>query len=211
MVPVAIAAAAGIATGLALSAWIRAGRYRRATDTTRLSLSWAWVLVPIVAGSWAVLTAAGPARAALPSALALTAAGAVIGWIDLDVHRVPDQLLAIAAPVVVAAAVVGTANVGEWDRLGTAGWAAAALAAMYLVLALAGSMGLGDVKLAVLVGFVLGVNGWSTVTIGTVAAFAVAGCGGVVLLLRRSSRRDHLAFAPAMLAGAFLALLLGHG
>lgn len=206
MLPVAIAAAAGVATGLVMAAWARTGRYRRAEDTARLPLPWAWVLAPIVAGSWALLAAMNSAQAALPAGLAFAAAGAAIGWVDLDVHRVPDRLLAIATTVIVAAAALGAGVTGEWDRLWTALEAAAALGSLYLVLALVGSMGLGDVKLAGLTGLVLGLHGWSTVVAGTVAAFALAGVVGVALLARRRSRRDHLAFGPAMLAGAVVAL-----
>jgi len=211
MSAVAIAAAAGAATGLAMAAWARTGRYRRPGETARLRLVWAWVLAPLVALSWGLLAARPQSGAVLPADLAFAAAGAAIGWVDLDVHRVPDRLLLLAVPATAVAALLGVGVTGEWSRLWTALLTSAVLAALYLVLALLGSMGLGDVKLASLTGLVLGLHGWSAVMAGTVLAFALAGLVGGVLLIRRHSRSDHLAFGPAMLVGAVAALLASAG
>lgn len=211
MVSVAIAAAAGAATGLAMAAWVRTGRYRKPGETARLRLVWAWVLVPLVALAWGLLTARSQSGAVLPADLAFAAAGAVLGWVDLDVHRVPDRLLLLAIAATALAALAGAGRAGEWSRLWTALLASAALVGLYLVLALLGSMGLGDVKLAGLTGLVLGLHGWSAVIVGTAAAVALAGLVGVALLLRRHSRSDHLAYGPAMIAGAVTALLAAAG
>jgi leader peptidase (prepilin peptidase)/N-methyltransferase len=70
-------------------------------------------------------------------------------------------------------------------------------------------MGLGDVKLAGVLGLYLGWLGWSSVLVGTFAGFLLGGVLGVALLLvRRASGRTAIPFGPFMLAGALLAVFL---
>jgi prepilin signal peptidase PulO-like enzyme (type II secretory pathway) len=46
--------------------------------------------------------------------------------------------------------------------------------------------------------------------LGTLAAFAAAAAAAILLMAtRRSRRQDHLAFGPANVAGALVALALG--
>ena len=81
------------------------------------------------------------------------------------------------------------------------------LGVIFLGLALAGSMGLGDVKLAAVTGLLLGWLGWPAVVLGTVSAFLLAAVVAVVLLVRGAPRTSHLAFGPAIIAGAAVAVL----
>jgi len=72
-----------------------------------------------------------------------------------------------------------------------------------------GALGMGDVKLAALLGLYLGWLGWSTVLTGAVAGFVVQAALALVLLAaRRVGRRDALPFGPAMLVGAALVMSL---
>jgi leader peptidase (prepilin peptidase)/N-methyltransferase len=72
-----------------------------------------------------------------------------------------------------------------------------------------GGMGLGDVKLAGVLGLYLGWLGWSAVWIGTFAGFLLGGLVGAVLLLTRAAtRKSAIPFGPAMLAGALLAVFV---
>ena len=84
-------------------------------------------------------------------------AGRGVVWIDLDVHRVPDRVLRRWAPALLAAVLLAApAATAGWGVLVTAILAAAAMAALFFVLAVVGSMGLGDVKLAGVTGLMLG-------------------------------------------------------
>jgi leader peptidase (prepilin peptidase)/N-methyltransferase len=86
---------------------------------------------------------------------------------------------------------------------------AAALFAVYLSLALVspGGLGMGDVKLAALLGLYLGWLGWAAVVLGALAGFVVQALVALVLLaIRRIGLRGELPFGPAMLAGAALAI-----
>ena len=91
-------------------------------------------------------------------------------------------------------------------------WWATRLFVVYLVLALVspggGGLGFGDVKLAGVLGLLLGWLGWGPVLVSVLAAFIVGGVIAVLLLLsRRASRSSHIAFGPSMILGAWMALM----
>ena len=70
------------------------------------------------------------------------------------------------------------------------------------------AMGMGDVKLALALGTVLGASGWQTWFVGVLAGFIAGAVAGLVLLLaRRATLRSRIPYAPAMLVGAWVALL----
>ena len=73
-----------------------------------------------------------------------------------------------------------------------------------------GGLGLGEVKLAVAAGAVLGWYGWPTVMLGALAGFLLrAVYGGFAARRRRDGRAIVVPFGPFLLAGAFLGLLVG--
>lgn len=88
---------------------------------------------------------------------------------------------------------------------------AAILFAGYLLVhyAIPGGMGMGDVKLAAVLGLYLGFVSWLHLLIATVLAFVLGSVISVVLLMRRRlTLRSSVAFGPYMLGGAALAMLL---
>lgn len=193
----------------ALAGGLHTGRYRRATDQPRLDLRWWWI-APVATTAGAVgLTEAG-SNTPLTD-LTYLVGGVAIAVIDFDVHRLPDRFLvtwgALTGFILAAELLV------DWDdaapALFRAACGAGALAVLYLLFAIVASMGLGDVKLAALTGAVLGAHSWQSIYSGTLAAFAVsAGIALLLLLTRRGNRRDHLAFGPAIVVGAVLALVI---
>ncbi|MES1170037.1 MAG: prepilin peptidase, partial [Leifsonia sp.] len=72
-----------------------------------------------------------------------------------------------------------------------------------------GGMGLGDVKLAGVIGILLGWIGWEALAVGAIAAFLLGGVVGVGMLVAGRSRKASLAFGPWMLAGAWIGILAG--
>ena len=137
--------------------------------------------------------------------------GVVLALVDLDVHRLPDRILLVwaAATLTVLGAELVLADAGA-GALGRAAIGGVVSGLVYLVMALVASMGLGDVKLAALTGTVLGAHSWPSIYVGTLAAFAAAALiAGAILATRRGRRHDHLAFGPAIVAGALFALTLG--
>lgn len=99
-----------------------------------------------------------------------------------------------------------------WGDLLRAGAGAVVVGGSYLVIALVhpAGMGLGDAKLAVLLGLYLGWTGWSAVVVGWFAGFLFGGVYAVALLaVRRAGRRTPVPFGPWMLAGAWVGLVAG--
>ena len=80
----------------------------------------------------------------------------------------------------------------------------------YLLLGLArpGQLGGGDIKLAGLVGLVLGWVGWPALLSGAVLGFVLSAVASLVLLAaRRVTMRSAISFGPFLLGGALLAIL----
>lgn len=134
--------------------------------------------------------------------------------VDIRSHRLPNRIIfpsyAIAGGLLLAA-LLAAGDPGGALRTVLAG---AALGAFYLVLRIIHppGMGLGDVKLAVLLGLYLGLLGWEHLLYGTLAAFLLGGLWGVGLILsQRGSGRTQIAFGPFMLVGALAAMLLAAG
>ena len=70
-------------------------------------------------------------------------------------------------------------------------------------------MGLGDVKLAGILGMYLGYLSWEHLLLATLATFVLGGAYGIALIaLRRATRKSHIPFGPFMVVGAAAALLV---
>ncbi len=147
----------------------------------------------------------------LPAFLLLAGAAVLLAVVDLQHRLLPNRVL---LPAVVGCAVlllVAAAATGAWGSLARAVLGAAALFAVFLALALIspGGLGIGDVKLAALLGLHLGWLGWGAVLAGGVAGFVVQAVVALGLLAARRVRRDsELPFGPAMLVGAALVMAL---
>lgn len=170
---------------------------------------------PLVELATAVLFVAVTARfgptPVLPAYLYLAAISVALAVIDFDVRRLPNVIVLpsylVGAVLLVPAAVADA----DWWAAGRGLLAMAGLGLFYLVLAVLypGGMGLGDVKLAGLLGLYLGWLGWSSVLIGAFTGFLLGGLVGAVLLVSgRASRKTAMPFGPYMLAGALLALFI---
>lgn len=199
-----VAALAGAIAGSGFWWWIRTGTYRRGDDVPRRSLHRSWAVIPAAAAGGALAEFGGD-----PVVLAIwlyLVAGAAIAWIDLDVHRIPDRFIWVLAPMILIIAVVTSTSEGRWGILGWSLGGGLVLGTVFLMLALIGSMGLGDVKLAIVTGVAIGPLGIAPMLTAVFAAFTLAAAAGVVLLLRGTRRTSHLAFGPALVAGAAVAL-----
>ncbi len=93
------------------------------------------VVMAGLGGVYATLAARAGALQLLPAALVFALAGVWVAWIDLDVLRIPNQVLAKAAPAVAVTGWLGAAAMGEWARIGTSLAAAAVLVVFYYLLA----------------------------------------------------------------------------
>jgi leader peptidase (prepilin peptidase)/N-methyltransferase len=153
---------------------------------------------------------AGQSWLYLPAWLYLAAIAVALALIDLDALRLPNAIVLPSYVVSPLLFLPGIVVERDWAAALRGLLAMAALWAFYFLLSLyrgGTGMGLGDVKLAGVLGLYLGWLGWSSVAVGTLAAFVLGGTAGLVLLARgRAGRGTALPFGPAMLAGALLAL-----
>lgn len=208
-------AVAGAGAGVWLSRSLAGGDYRRPEERDRPLPGHTWWLVAAVALTWATFTfrLGGYAQwSLLPAYLYLGAVGAALAFIDLDVHRLPDLIVLPSYPIAFVLLLVPTVVTGQWGAMLRAVLAGAALFAVYLTLALispgGGGLGFGDVKLAGVLGLLLGWLGWSPVIISVLAAFIAGGVIALILLLLgRASRSSHIAFGPSMILGGWVALM----
>ena len=131
--------------------------------------------------------------------------------IDAETRRLPNALVLPAYPVVAVLLTVVAALTGSWSSLLVALVGGVVLGGLCLILALLwpGGMGFGDVKLAGVIGILLGWLGWEALAVGSIAAFLLGGLVGVALLLAGRGAKAALAFGPWMLAGAWIGILAG--
>ena len=152
------------------------------------------------------------ATLALVAFLYLAAVSVTLALIDLDVRRLPNAI--VLPSYIVAAALFGAASIltADYSGLIRAAIAMAALVIAYFLMAVVkpGGMGLGDVKLAGVIGIYLGWVGWGPLAVGALAAFILGGVYALVLILsRRATRKSGVPFGPWMLAGAWLGIAAG--
>jgi leader peptidase (prepilin peptidase)/N-methyltransferase len=136
----------------------------------------------------------------LPFAAVLVAVAAI----DLEHRIVPNRIVIPAAVFgLVAAALVDFGQLPELLIAGAAAFTALLLAA----LAYPGGMGMGDVKLAGIMGLYLG----AAVAPALLAAFAAGAGVGLAILARdgASARKRALPFAPFLALGGLVGLLIG--
>ncbi len=151
----------------------------------------------------------------LPALLYLAAVSIALALIDLDCRRLPDEIVLPSYPVAGALLALAAWNPGgaaQWGSLLQAAIGAVAMLLVYfaLVVAYPSGMGLGDVKLAGVLGLYLGFFGWASLVIGWFAAFLLGGLFSIGLLVaRRAGRKTKVPFGPWMLLGAWAGIVLG--
>jgi leader peptidase (prepilin peptidase)/N-methyltransferase len=166
-------------------------------------------LVELLTGVLFVAVALRLAVPDWPAFLYFTAIGVALSAIDLDTRRLPNVIVLPSYPVIAGLLTASAAWQGGFWPLLRAGLGGLALFAFFCLLAVAhpAGMGFGDVKLAGLIGMVLGYLSWRALVIGGFAGFLLGAVVGVaVIAARRGDRRTALPFGPFMVAGALLAV-----
>jgi leader peptidase (prepilin peptidase)/N-methyltransferase len=170
-------------------------------------------LAPVAtAVAWAAVAARLGADPALPAFLVLSTVLVAVAAIDLRHYVVPNRIVAPALGAGLVLLVGAAALTGEWGRLGSAllGAVAGFNALLLIHLVQPRGMGLGDVKLAGVLGLHLGWFGLGHVVVGLFLGFGLGAVVGLALVAAgRRSRRDHVPFAPFLAAGTLLAVVVG--
>jgi leader peptidase (prepilin peptidase)/N-methyltransferase len=162
--------------------------------------------------TWGILAASRGRGADLPAYLVVAALGVGSAYVDLREHRLPDPLTSSALAAAGVLLAVAAAVDGDWSAYARAWMVAAVMFAAFLGLAVLrpADLGLGDVKLAAVVGLVTGWLGWGIAVVGAFLGFLLGGlAGGALVLAGRAGRRTAIPFGPFMLAGALVAVAQG--
>lgn len=132
--------------------------------------------------------------------------------IDLRVHRLPNALTYPTGLFLLALLLVGPFLGGSWQQsLGVflQGFVPAAIL-LTIGLLSRGGMGLGDVKLAALMGWAAGWFGLAATIAGFAVAFLLGGGYAVIVLVtKRMNRKSAIPFGPFLLAGFWIAFAGG--
>lgn len=135
-----------------------------------------------------------------------------LSLIDLEHKILPNAIVypsvVAAIPLLAAIAALGP-GLDAWVRALLGG---AAGAGGFLVVALISpaGMGMGDVKLAGLIGLFLTYLGWGRLVVAFFAAFAVGAVVGIgLMVVGRAGRKTAIPFGPFMALGAIVSALVG--
>jgi leader peptidase (prepilin peptidase)/N-methyltransferase len=197
----------GLVVGPALS--MVAGRLLREPR----ALGWrVGAVASITAGGlFGLLTARFAAPLELAAYLVFAASAVVLTIVDLVEKRLPNPVVLGSAGAVFVLLLLAALVGGSWSSAIGLLAGGAGLFALYFVLALISprSMGMGDVKLAIVVGAAAGYLGLTAWLVALLGGFLV---GAVVSLVGLASRRigmkSLVPFGPSMLAGALFALFI---
>jgi len=148
---------------------------------------------------------------AWPAYLYLAAVALAASWVDWTSGRIPNRLTLPAYPIVLGLLAWSAVAQQHYQPLVRALWGGVSLFAVYLALALlaAGQLGMGDVKLAGLLGLGLAHVAWAALLIGTLAGFTFGGMAGLVQLARGQGMRQTFPLGPWMCLGALLGGVTG--
>lgn len=141
---------------------------------------------------------------ALPAWIWIGLVGSVIGWVDIEHHRIPNQL-------VVAALLGGLLLIVLGIPDGWLGMLISGLAVFVFLLVLAlinpTGLGMGDVKFGFVIGVYAGSLSIFSVLIAVFAAFALAGILGLIgLAIRRLQPRSAIPLGPFLMLGLLVAV-----
>lgn len=183
--------------------WLR-GRCRACAE----AISARYPLVELATGAlWLVVALRGGQAVDVVLGLVLVTVLVPLVLIDLDHRLLPNRITGPAAVAAVAiGAVMHPAGLPEQLAAGTAAGGFFLLAA----LAHPGGMGMGDVKLAAVLGLFLGRAVAPALLVALVAGTLV----GLVVMARRGAaegRRTAVPFGPFLALGGVVALLAGEG
>lgn len=144
----------------------------------------------------------------LPAYAYMSAMAVALGFIDLKHKLLPNRYVLPSLAAAIVLLIFAAAGTDAWGALLRAILGGGAMFLLYLIMALISpaGLGMGDVKLAAVLGLFLGFLGWNAWFIGLLTAFLIGGVAGLILLLAgRATRSSTIPFGPPMLLGALVA------
>jgi leader peptidase (prepilin peptidase)/N-methyltransferase len=148
----------------------------------------------------------------LPAYLWFAALTLVLSLVDIDHKRLPNRILYPGTVVGGVLLAVGATADGDLSSLwrGLAGGFAYFAVLLLVALLARGGFGMGDVKLAFVLGLFAAFRSWETLFVAVFGAFVLGGLASVLLLLlTKASRKDAIPFGPWLVLGSWLAIAFG--
>jgi leader peptidase (prepilin peptidase)/N-methyltransferase len=133
-----------------------------------------------------------------------------VAAIDLELKIIPNAITYPAIPAFAAIVLLGAVLGQDLDPI-RALLGGLAYGGGFFVIALIAprGLGMGDVKLTLLIGLVLGSLGLANVGVAAGAAILLGGLGGIIALLAGRGRKSAIPFGPFLAAGALVATFWG--
>ena len=126
--------------------------------------------------------------------------------VDVLTHRLPRQISLVSAAAVLSFLFLGGGPSGRGAVVAAA--IANCLVSVVFRVLTRGSLGMGDVMVAPLLGAIVGwFSPWAMVALWLVASVLGAVWSLVVMASGRRSRRDHIAYGPFLIVGTLVAVL----
>jgi leader peptidase (prepilin peptidase) / N-methyltransferase len=178
---------------------------------TSLPAGWRWSLAAAT-GAVCALLALLREPAELPAFALLAVLGMLLAAVDLRHKLLPNRMVLPFFGLALVLLVIAALAAPERQLLMAALLGSLAMFTFYLLAALAkpGGIGMGDVKLAAVVGLYAGYEGltaWVAVLFG---AFLLNAVAIILLMLARRLKRDSdIPFGPSMIAATLLVSLAG--
>jgi leader peptidase (prepilin peptidase) / N-methyltransferase len=186
-------------------------RCRHCSAPIRRRESLVWLLSAATFAAAGHVAGGGPLLAAH---LLLAALTTVLVVTDLDAKLIPNRLLYPGTALAALLLALGAFSADRLPDLGRGVLAGLGYFGLLLVVALAsrGGFGMGDVKLAVVLGLFMGFQGWSVLASGLFYTGMYGGIPALIMIVtRRAGRGDELPYGPAMVFGAWTAMVTGGG
>lgn len=142
--------------------------------------------------------------------LALVGIGVWLIVVDARTHRLPNRIVLPTLAGLLMLVLLDAVVAGGTLSLVRALLGALILGGFYAVLRLVSpaGMGGGDVKLATVIGLLLGWHGWQELAVGAASAFVLGAFYALMLIvLRRADGKTRIAFGPWMIAGAVVGIV----
>ena len=148
----------------------------------------------------------------LPAYLLFAATTMVLVLTDLDHKRIPNRILypaTVAGVLLITSGAAADHSIGAIPRALAGGGIYFGLLLVIALLA-RGGFGMGDVKLAFLLGTFLAFPSWDTLGAGIFLAFLIGGLVSLILLItKKKGRKDAIPFGPPLILGAWISLVWG--
>ena len=172
------------------------------TKITVLITSLLFVGSYVVAG-WSIQLLSLLALATLTMPLAVT---------DIKEHRLPNSLTSAGFIAGIGVSIALGIKEKNFSSLIHSLSVALLAGCAFLLLNLAsrGGMGMGDVKLAVMLSALIAPFGWQVLVIGFIVAFVLGAIIGLILLAsKKANRKTLIPFGPYLLVGVWVSIFFG--